>query len=304
MDTVSRPFLRTMFSLAAFTSIFACCIGCQHGTNGDTNYDWYRGGGYYRGAGPSLSPGGQWVAYSSPRSGHGDLYEVRIDGTGTRRLTDTPTYEGEPRFSADGKHLVYLQQSPEEDSLWILDLTTLTRSPIPNTRGCHEPALSPDGKYVACRRDRPANRSIQDLEILNIATGLPTRTAGLDGTDVAWDRTGKRIYCVRGNPGEIHRVNSDGTADRVIGYGHSPSPSPDGKRVAYLGEPYNQSIWIMNSDGTRATQLCTTRSYKEGLNFTQDGRRLLYLNSADRDKVHIMLLDIRSRRTTVVSSIL
>jgi Tol biopolymer transport system component len=51
------------------------------------------------------------------RDGDLDIYTMNLDGSGVRRLTNTPGYDGGPFFSPDGAQIVYRAhrpQTPEE----------------------------------------------------------------------------------------------------------------------------------------------------------------------------------------------
>ena len=50
-----------------------------------------------------------WIVYASRgENGTWDLFLMRPDGSGRRNITNTPDYEeGGPRFSPDGKKLLY-----------------------------------------------------------------------------------------------------------------------------------------------------------------------------------------------------
>ena len=48
---------------------------------------------------PTWSPDGRLVAYSSDQQGSADLYLMRADGTGVKRLTWTPHEETDPVWS-------------------------------------------------------------------------------------------------------------------------------------------------------------------------------------------------------------
>src|SRR5579864_166606 len=81
-------------------------------------------GGDYR---PSWSPDGKWIAFSSDRNtkiqyaaGRWEelhplsLYVIRADGTGLRRLTPEGRVAGSPKWSPDGKRIVFYEMSPED----------------------------------------------------------------------------------------------------------------------------------------------------------------------------------------------
>ncbi len=73
----------------------------------------------------SFSPDGQWIVFASNRTGYTDklkeqqkqfevdpawameLYIMKADGSGVRRLTDKPGYDGGPFFSPDGQQICW-----------------------------------------------------------------------------------------------------------------------------------------------------------------------------------------------------
>lgn len=81
-------------------------------------------GGDFR---PAWSPDGDWIAFSSDRESNlpsangrwerlqlADLYVIRQDGTGLRRLTPHGNFTGSPKWAADGKHLLAYQMTGEQ----------------------------------------------------------------------------------------------------------------------------------------------------------------------------------------------
>jgi TolB protein len=53
---------------------------------------------------PAWSPDGKRIAFSE---GKGDIYTIKLDGTGLRQLTDDKGGEREPTWSPDGKKIAF-----------------------------------------------------------------------------------------------------------------------------------------------------------------------------------------------------
>lgn len=76
---------------------------------------------------PSWSPDGKWIAFTSDRDtkrarwdGGWELiqstalYIVRADGSSLRRLTELGGYAGSPRWSSDGRRIVFYRSTPKD----------------------------------------------------------------------------------------------------------------------------------------------------------------------------------------------
>jgi hypothetical protein len=78
------------------------------------------------------------VAYASSVRGGYDLYTVRSDAQGKRRLTDLPGDEREPAFSPDAGSVAFLARADSEPTLGIVDLATssVREIAVPGLRSC------------------------------------------------------------------------------------------------------------------------------------------------------------------------
>lgn len=102
------------------------------------------------------SPDGQWLLTVSdrhPPHGRGyQLYLMRPDGTGQRRLTEDQGLNVYPRFSPDSRQVVYTHQERGENSLWVVNIDGTGRRRIVQDENDTSPEYacwSPDGKSLA-----------------------------------------------------------------------------------------------------------------------------------------------------------
>ena len=93
-----------------------------------------------------LSPDGRTIVFELL----GDLYTLPVAGGTATRITSGFAYDMQPRYSADGKALVFVSDRNGSENLWIADQDG--SNPEALTTGEREnylsPVWSPDGRYV------------------------------------------------------------------------------------------------------------------------------------------------------------
>jgi len=97
----------------------------------------------------AFSSDGQFVAYASIPEG--TLWRSRVDGTQRLQLTAAPLQAALPRWSPDGKQIVFMGQTT--NSSWRAYLIgsdggSATRDLAPSAAAGFDPGWSPDGKSV------------------------------------------------------------------------------------------------------------------------------------------------------------
>ncbi|HKR53509.1 MAG TPA: hypothetical protein VJR93_04110, partial [Chthoniobacterales bacterium] len=135
---------------------------------------------------PVPSPDGKWVMFDAEdvdleadtKISH--LWIVPATGGESRRLNPTPNHEERPRFSADGKRLIWTSKATDSTQIWMCDFDTnagaLVGHPHQVTNistGADGGIWSPDGKnivfvsavYPDCKDD--ACNKERDEEIKN-----------------------------------------------------------------------------------------------------------------------------------------
>jgi Tol biopolymer transport system component len=185
----------------------------------------------------SYSYDGQWIMFTSERSGYGqaDIYRVHPDGTALEQLTDDPALDDQSALSPDGTQVAFVStRATHRANIWILDLKTkrfrdLTGQPgIPGDPmkpdGFFRPAWSPDGKWIAFTSDRNTEwkghgngsgwEHVQELSVYIVhpdGTGLRRITApGICSGSPKWSPDSKQIV--------FYEIPVEGTWDaRVFG---------------------------------------------------------------------------------------
>jgi len=159
------------------------------------------------------------------------------------------------------------------------DMTNVSRSPQSEDR---YPCWSPDAKHICFMSDREGTTN---LWICN-ADGSKVRR--LNRTPAvcympSWIKTpeGERIvFGMHSDKPEMASIKPDGTDLRMLGEGHDPTFSSDGKLICYTGHPPEGgvTVYVMSWDGSGKRRVVQTTS-KVGAtfpNWSPDSRQIVY----------------------------
>jgi Tol biopolymer transport system component len=114
---------------------------------------------------PAFSPDGAWIVFERAAlftSGQSGLVLIHPDGSGLRRLTDDALGAGYPRWSPDGKQILFSQHYDGTTfvpgPLWVVDVASgkVTALTDPTDPGIStEGDWSPDGRQIAYKYFAP-----------------------------------------------------------------------------------------------------------------------------------------------------
>jgi Tol biopolymer transport system component len=202
------------------------------------------------------SPDHRLIAFSrrNPGVGNGyDIYVMRANGSGVRRVTRSGNVAVDPAWSPDGRRIVYRANTPDGQNfdLYIVNANGSGRRRVtsnPDNIGSLSPAWSPNGARIAFERayqDHPLGTGIYTIS----PTGKRLKRVAIGGIDPSWSPDGKWIAfgLDAGRGWEVKVVNSNGGRPRRLAAGLDPSWSPDGEQIAFVR---NDSIAVMNANGS------------------------------------------------------
>jgi Tol biopolymer transport system component len=247
-------------------------------------------------------PAGEWVVFASDRDGDSELYAVKPDGTGLRRLTRNRVEDFYPAVSPDGTRIAFVSSRSGDDDVYVMNLdgsglrALTSNSTTPGGLPIQDeaPSWSPDGRRLAFA----SNRADGQFEIfLMRANGTGVRRLTRTGRQVtdtipAWSPDGSliafasdrvspfntEIYVIRPDGTGLRRLTDTGGSDGVLGDDSMPAWSPDGTQIAFASNRDQQSeLYVMNADGSRQRRVLARPSRDDLLpRWSPDGTRLVF----------------------------
>lgn len=175
---------------------------------------------------PAWSPDGRRIVFLSTRDGEPEIYVADADGSGQRRLTDSPGEDADAAWSPDGSSIAFDSKRTGNSQIYVM-----------RPDGSDQRRLVVDGWYDAQPRWSPGGRRI-------LFTSFRNRDPNLRGIGNA----------------EIEVVDADGAELRNLTHSRfwegDPAWSPGGTRLAFavrrnFGPTGNFRVATMRSDGTR-----------------------------------------------------
>jgi PKD repeat protein len=221
---------------------------------------------------PAWSPDGTKIVFQSDRDGQPELYIMDADGSNVVRLTHTGIVDGSdgnPTWSPDGARIAFTCSTESGREICAVNadgsgLVQITDDP----REAFDPDWSPDGARIVFTTARYAETYWSvELAVMNTDGSGVTRLGGTVGAnDPDWSPDGTRIvYTAHGGAcdagggsceGDVRVVNSDGSGNEPLLYGHgaawapAPPPLPPEDRPPFAHFTYGCSLLTCSFDGS------------------------------------------------------
>ena len=262
---------------------------------------------------PQLSPDGKWVAYTVSTPSLEDnrnvarIWVAEVATGKTRQVTNGPGSDRQPRWSPDGKSVVFISTREGGAQVWLLPIAGGDARKVSSLAdGASDPLWLPDGSGLLVVSDIkwPAQQEIDDRN-----GSYPTEAR--IWTELFWRhwddfRAGKRQHLFRvdlasGKATDLTPVDHDVPTIATGGDG-DVTVSPDGKDilVAMHGDTAvadNTNVDVYAVDGPNFHQITTNPGADHTPRYSPDNRWASYLSMErsgfEADRVRLMLGDRR-----------
>ena len=280
-----------------------------------------------------VSPNGKFMIFDML----GDLYKVDIKGGNATPLIQDFAWNIHPAISPDGKQVAFVSDRDGLSNVWVMDIDGTHLKQITREKKdiIHAPKWSPDGEYLVVTKGIMSSRSIPAGEIwmyhksggdgLQIKARNSGKRDQQNIADPAFSHDGRYIYFTENTvPGSRFEYNRDplegifaitrydresgderryisGTGGAVV-----PTPSPDGKYVAFVRRVKDKTALFLKDIKTGTETPLTfalERDMQEGFgsegyftyfDWTPDASAIVYWS---RGKFHIINVDSKETET-------
>ncbi len=252
---------------------------------------------------PTFSPDGRAIAFV--RSG--DVFSVRADGSGLRRLTSGAEIDSAPTVSPSGKLVLFERRSADGAPADLYAVNSLgggVRAVTSTPEDDHEASFSADGRLIVFVRTAGAADDLYSVRPSGARAARLTRTGRVDEFSPRYFAGG--IVFSRGESGEgpsayadVYTMRSNGKkiSPLVAGAGSAyvEDTSPNGRTVLFRRD---QGLWVKRIGPERARKLSQLPDGSQtNAVFSSDGKKVAAFIEAD-GREQLSSIDVSSRSTT------
>jgi imidazolonepropionase-like amidohydrolase/Tol biopolymer transport system component len=270
-----------------------------------------------------VSPDGQTIIFDLL----GDIYSLPVAGGTAKPLRTGIAFEVQPRFSPDGKKILFTSDAGGGDNIWMMNADGSNAKQITKEsfRLLNNAGWSPDGQYIVARKHFTSGRSLGAGEIwlyhISGGGGVQLTKRKNDQQDVnepVVSPDGRYVYFSEDMyPGGNFQYNKDpnkqifvirrfdretGKVENITGGGGSavrPQLSNDGKTLAFIKRVRTKTVLFLRNIETAEewpvydklskdqTEAWTTFGSFTGFDFTPDDKSIIIWSNGKINKVDL-----------------
>ena len=253
---------------------------------------------------PTDEPTGR-IIYTCQIQGD-EICIINADGSGWKRLTDTPLANFNATLTPDGRHAVYVVNDGKKSEIYELDINTGSSSQLTDLKqSLGSPEISPDSQLIIFHYHEEKGNT--QLWLMNRDGSDPHEfysVAGHDAHDGTWSPDGSQILFAFGlaENNKLYTITLDGRDPRLLNDTIDTRGRSDwgtGGLIALdQGGPFAHEVFTMKDDGSGLRQISPKGMNSQGASISPDGRWITftaYTNVADKDlkscEIFIMRID-------------
>jgi dipeptidyl aminopeptidase/acylaminoacyl peptidase len=283
---------------------------------------------------PVPAPDGKWVVFAAQdvdleantRKSH--LWIVPVEGGAARRLSQSPNEEERPRFSPDGKKIIFTSKATDPSQIWMCDFDSVSGalSGTPHqvtglSTGADGGIWSPDGKnivfvsevYPDCADDACNKARSEELKKNKVKAKIFTHLLYRHWTAFSENKR-SHLFVI---PAEADSTQPQSPVPRDLTPGDHDVPpfnlggqdmysiSPDGKELAYTSNideieatSTNNEIFVVPISGGSPKKISTSPGSDATPLYSPDGAGLAWRSMAragyEADRAVLVLYDRKS----------
>ena len=162
---------------------------------------------------PVYSPEGEWILFTSNRSGNLDLWEISTKTNALRRITDNSADDWDPAFTPDGKKILWSSNRSGHLEIWMANADGSGARQVTNDGvDAENPTITRDGDWIVYTSGNPAKLGI--WKIHPDGSGATKLVSGISITpEVSPD--GQHVIYFQSGPGMVRISDGESVSFKI-----------------------------------------------------------------------------------------
>jgi len=245
-----------------------------------------------------------------------DIFRLAIKAETSSPLADlivSTALEASPRYSPDGKRIVFVSNRSGSDEIWVCGSEGENPVRLTSFRGplAGSPSWSPDGKQIVFD-SRPEGNA--DLYVVSAEGGQPRRLTTDPAEDIvpSWSRDGRWIYFTsnrfsedRSGRLQIWKMPSGGgeATQMTKQGGFEPVESPDGRWLYFTQDRGSSAILRMPTAGGAEEPLFDFHQKNYSRIWTVTGEGIYFAEAKSNTQSAIKFFSFSTKNERIVAEI-